>query len=89
MSQVKRDKQPFGVLVRMLAGGFALVAVPPFVLLAVAPMLLFLAPVVLLAIPFMVVAFAGAASEAKPRASCRPADSRPAISRAATGQVTP
>jgi hypothetical protein len=39
------------------------VLVPPFVMLAIAPMLLVLAPVALIAIPFMLSAFAGEARE--------------------------
>jgi hypothetical protein len=62
------DKQPFGVLVmRVILGAFAVVAVPPFVLLAIVPMLLMLAPVALVAIPFMICALAGEAAEANPK----------------------
>jgi hypothetical protein len=60
------NKQRLGaLLLRVFLGAVALVAVPPFVLLALVPMLLMLAPVALVAIPFMVCAFAGEASEAR------------------------
>ena len=45
------------------AGGIAAVLLPPFVMLAVAPMLLFMIPLALFAIPFMISAFAGEARE--------------------------
>jgi hypothetical protein len=64
---IEHNKHPFGVLLlRVMLGAIAVVAVPPFVILAIAPMLLMLAPVALVAIPFMITAFAGEASQARP-----------------------
>lgn len=53
-------------MLKVLFYTIALVMVPPFVVLAVAPMLLMLAPVALVAIPFMLSAFAGEAREVQP-----------------------
>jgi hypothetical protein len=90
MSQNEQHKRPFGVLVlRMIAGVVAVFAVPAFVLLAVVPMLLMLAPVALLAIPFMIVAFAGSASDASAKASAVQLASRRPMPRAAAREVTP
>jgi hypothetical protein len=55
--------RPFGITMRFVIGTVAAVLLPPFVVLAVAPMLLVLAPVALIAIPFMLSAFAGEARE--------------------------
>jgi hypothetical protein len=57
---------PFGFSVRFAMTAIATVLIPPFVVLAIAPMLLILAPVALIAIPFMLSAFAGEASEVSP-----------------------
>jgi hypothetical protein len=57
---------PFGFAARFVMVVFATVLIPPFVILAIAPMLLILAPVALIAIPFMLSAFAGEASEVSP-----------------------
>lgn len=54
---------PFGIVVRLVVGSIAAVLIPPFVMLAIAPLLLVLAPVALVAIPFMLSAFAGEARE--------------------------
>jgi hypothetical protein len=51
--------QPLGMIARLAIGVVAAILIPPFVLLAVAPMLLVLTPVALIAIPFMLSAFAG------------------------------
>jgi hypothetical protein len=58
----KRKTKPFGSLARVVIGTLAVIMLPPFVLLAVAPMLLVLTPVALIAIPFMLSAFAGEAA---------------------------
>lgn len=55
--------KPFSTTSRFVIGTVAAVLVPPFVMLAIAPMLLVLAPVALIAIPFMLSAFAGEARE--------------------------
>jgi hypothetical protein len=70
--------KPFGITARFVIGTVATILVPPFVMLAIAPMLLMLAPVALIAIPFMLSAFAGEAREvvAVPR---RLREFRPAI----------
>jgi hypothetical protein len=52
------NAKPFGLTARFIFGVVASILVPPFVMLAVAPMLLVLAPVALIAIPFMLSAFA-------------------------------
>jgi hypothetical protein len=52
------NAKSFGLTARFLFGIVASVMVPPFVMLAVAPMLLVLAPVAFVAIPFMLSAFA-------------------------------
>jgi hypothetical protein len=57
------NTKPFGITTRFVIGTVATILVPPFVMLAVAPMLLVLAPVALIAIPFMLSAFAGEARE--------------------------
>jgi hypothetical protein len=59
----KRRIGPFAIMVRLFAGCIAAVLLPPFVMLAVAPMVLFMIPLALFAIPFMVSAFAGEARE--------------------------
>jgi len=64
-------------VLRVVATLAALVLLPPFVALAIAPMLLLLAPVALLGIPFIVPAMLSgslaARSEDRQRASWRPA----------------
>lgn len=55
--------KPFGMTARFMIGVVAAILVPPFVVLAIAPMLLVLVPVALVAIPFMLSAFAGEALE--------------------------
>ena len=55
--------KPFGITTRFVIGTVASILVPPFVMLAIAPMLLVLAPVALIAIPFMLSAFAPEARE--------------------------
>ena len=57
------NTRPFGITTRFVIGTVAAILLPPFVMLAVAPMLLVLAPVALIAIPFMLSAFAGEARE--------------------------
>jgi hypothetical protein len=66
MSRIEEEKRPFGIVLRVLFATISIVMVPPFVMLAVAPMLLMLAPVALVAIPFLVAAFAGQALEVAP-----------------------
>jgi hypothetical protein len=66
MSRIEEEKRPFGIVLRVLFATISLVMVPPFVMLAVAPMLLMLAPVALVAIPFILAAFAGEAREVTP-----------------------
>lgn len=66
MSRIEEEKRPFGIVLRVLFATISVVMVPPFVMLAVAPMLLMLAPVALVAIPFLVAAFAGEAREVAP-----------------------
>ena len=66
MSRIEEEKRPLGIWFKVLSGSIAVVMVPPFVILAVAPMLLMLAPVALVAIPFMLSAFAGEAREVQP-----------------------
>lgn len=50
---------------RFILGALAAVLVPPFVIAALAPVLLFLAPVALIAMPFMLSAFAPEAKEVR------------------------
>jgi hypothetical protein len=57
------NNKPFGMTARFVIGTVAAIMLPPFVVLAVAPMLLVLVPVALVAIPFMLSAFAGQARE--------------------------
>jgi len=66
MSRIEEEKKPFGVVLRTTFAVITVVMVPPFVMLAVAPMLLMLAPVAIVAIPFVVAAFAGQAREVQP-----------------------
>jgi hypothetical protein len=66
MSRNEEEKRPLGVWPKALFGAIAVVMVPPFVILAIAPMLLMLAPVAFVAIPFMLSAFAGEAREVQP-----------------------
>jgi hypothetical protein len=65
MSPVE-EKRPLSILMRVTVATIAAIMVPPFVMLAIAPMLLVLAPVALVAIPFMLSAFAGEAREVQP-----------------------
>jgi len=60
-----QSASPFGFVARFIVATIAAILVPPFVLLAIAPMLLVLAPVALCAIPFMLSAFAGEAREVR------------------------
>jgi hypothetical protein len=57
------NAKPFGLTARFIMGIIAAIMIPPFVVLAIAPMLLVLVPVALIAIPFMLSAFAGEARE--------------------------
>ena len=57
------NTKPFGMTARFLIGTMASILVPPFIVLAVAPMVLVLVPVAIVAIPFMLSAFAGEARE--------------------------
>jgi hypothetical protein len=66
MSAFGEEKRPLGIVVRVVIGTVALIMVPPFVVLAMAPILLMLSPVALVAIPFMISAFAGEAREVQP-----------------------
>jgi hypothetical protein len=66
MSGFEQDKRPLSIFMRVVIGTVAMIMVPPFVMLAIAPMLLVLAPVALVAIPFMLSAFAGEAREVQP-----------------------
>lgn len=66
MSAIGQEKRPLSIFLRAVIGTIALIMVPPFVVLAIAPMLLVLAPVALVAIPFMISAFAGEAREVQP-----------------------
>jgi hypothetical protein len=61
-----QEKRPFSFAFKVVMGTVAVLMVPPFVVLAIAPMLLMLAPVALVAIPFMLSAFAGEAREVQP-----------------------
>jgi hypothetical protein len=65
----------YGVL-RLIATGAAILLLPPFLVLAVAPMLLVLAPIALIGIPFIVPAMLSgslaARSEDRQRASWKP-----------------
>jgi hypothetical protein len=54
---------PAGFAARACVGVVASILIPPFVILAIAPMLLFMVPVALVAIPFMLATFAGEAKE--------------------------
>lgn len=55
--------KPFGTTGRLLIGTVSAIMLPPFVVLAIAPMVLVLVPVAIVAIPFMLYAFAGEARE--------------------------
>jgi hypothetical protein len=59
------NTRAFGFMVRAVVGTIAAIIIPPFVMLAIAPMLLVLVPVALVAIPFMLSAFAGEAREVR------------------------
>ena len=52
------NTRTFSLTTRFLFGVVASIMMPPFVLLAVAPMLLMLVPVAFVAIPFLLSAFA-------------------------------
>jgi len=66
MSRIEEEKRPLGIVLRTLFATITVVMVPPFVMLAIAPMMLMLAPVAIVAIPFVVAAFAGEAREVQP-----------------------
>ncbi|HKU44339.1 MAG TPA: hypothetical protein VJR89_39540 [Polyangiales bacterium] len=66
MSRIVEDKRPMGWWPRALFAALAFVMVPPFVVLAVAPMLLMLLPVAFVGIPFLVGAFANEAIDLQP-----------------------
>ncbi len=66
MSRIEEEKRPLAIWLRVLFATITAVMVPPFVVLAIAPMLLMLAPVAIVAIPFVVAAFAGEAREVQP-----------------------
>jgi hypothetical protein len=61
--KASHEVKQFGLTARFVMGVVAAIMVPPFVVLAIAPMLLILAPVALVAIPFMLSAFAGESRE--------------------------
>jgi hypothetical protein len=63
MSRFGQGITPFGVAVRVVVGSLAAMLILPFVMLAVVPMLLVLAPVAFVALPFMVSAFASETRE--------------------------
>jgi hypothetical protein len=79
MSRIEEEKRPLGVVLRTIFGVITVVMVPPFVMLAIAPMVLVLSPVALVAIPFLVAAFAGEAREVQPLPK-RSRALRPAVS---------
>ena len=54
MSRIEEEKRPFGIVMRVIFATITVMMVPPFVMLAVAPMLLMLAPVAIVGIPFVV-----------------------------------
>jgi len=58
-----RNARAFVFALRAGIATIAAILVPPFVMLAIAPMLLIVAPVALIAIPFMLSAFAPEARE--------------------------
>jgi hypothetical protein len=66
MSRIEEEKRPFGIVARCIFATITAVMVPPFVMLAIAPMLLMLAPVAFVVIPFILAAFAGEAREVQP-----------------------
>lgn len=66
MSRIEEEKRPFGVVARVVFATITGIMVPPFVMLAVAPMLLFMVPVAIVGIPFVVFAFVGEAYEVSP-----------------------
>ncbi len=57
MSRAIRQKRQVAWLFRVLSIGVTLMLLPPFIAVAVAPMVLFLVPVAILAIPFLIAAF--------------------------------
>ena len=60
----REQDRPVGVVVlRACVAVMAMVLIPPFVVLAIAPMLLLLLPVAFVVLPFMLCAFAGEAGE--------------------------
>jgi hypothetical protein len=68
MSRIDQGITPIGFVVRVMMGTTAAILALPFVMLAVAPMVLVLTPVAFVALPFLVSAFAGEAREvATPR----------------------
>jgi len=66
MSRIQVHRRPFGIGMKMVFACIAGVLLPPFVVLAIAPMVLFLIPVAIVGIPFVLSAFAGEAREVQP-----------------------
>lgn len=66
MSRNQAYKRPFGIGMKMVFGCIAGVLIPPFVVLAIAPMVLFMVPIAICGIPFVLSAFAGEAREVQP-----------------------
>jgi hypothetical protein len=62
--QSRIERRPLGVFARVAIGTVAALLVPPFILLAVAPVMLVLMPVAFVAIPFLLVAFGREAGDA-------------------------
>lgn len=66
MSRIEEEKRPLGIALRVLFATVAGIMIPPFVVLAIAPMVLFMVPIAIVGIPFVVAAFVGEASEVSP-----------------------
>ena len=66
MARIQVRKRPFGIGMKMVFACIAGVLLPPFVMLAIAPMVLFMIPVAICGIPFVISAFAGEAREVQP-----------------------
>lgn len=79
--------RPWGVLRRLCWTLALLVSVPPFIVLAVLPMLLLLAPVALIGLPFVICAFVPMARSEQPLARSNP--SLRCVARPILGQVEP
>ena len=71
MARIQVQKRPFSLGMKMVFYCIAGVLLPPFVVLAIAPMVLMLLPVALIAIPFVLSAFAGEAREVQPMSQGR------------------